>query len=278
MVDRGESRFDDIGYWSEVKLEIVREYAHAYSTILAKKHLHHVYIDAFAGAGLHLSRATERFVHGSPLNALRIEPPFREFYFIDLDGEKVEALRELTGDDDRVYICEGDCNEVLLRSVFPRARYEDFRRGLCLLDPYGLHLNWEVLHTAGHMGSIEVFLNFPVMDMNRNVLWRHPESADDTQIARMNSFWGDDSWRAAAYRAEQTLFGPEETKIPGNEAIAEAFRDRLKKVASFRCVPDPIPMRNSIGGIIYYLFFASHQPVAEHIVRDIFNKYRDCGA
>ena len=30
-------QFDRIGYWSQIKLEIVREYAHAYSTILAKQ-------------------------------------------------------------------------------------------------------------------------------------------------------------------------------------------------------------------------------------------------
>jgi hypothetical protein len=28
--------FDEIGYWSEVKLEIVRKYAKAYSTILSR--------------------------------------------------------------------------------------------------------------------------------------------------------------------------------------------------------------------------------------------------
>lgn len=44
--------FDEIGYWSEVKLEIIENYARAYSTILAAQTaptLSHVYIDAFAG-------------------------------------------------------------------------------------------------------------------------------------------------------------------------------------------------------------------------------------
>lgn len=29
------SLFDEIGYWSEIKLDIIREYAQAYSTILS---------------------------------------------------------------------------------------------------------------------------------------------------------------------------------------------------------------------------------------------------
>ncbi len=30
-------QFDEIGYWSEVKLDIVKKYAKAYSTIVAKQ-------------------------------------------------------------------------------------------------------------------------------------------------------------------------------------------------------------------------------------------------
>jgi glycosyltransferase involved in cell wall biosynthesis len=63
-------KFDTIGYWSEIKLEIIREYAQAYSQILTRHPLHHVYIDAFAGSGLHLSKTKGEFVKGSPLNAL----------------------------------------------------------------------------------------------------------------------------------------------------------------------------------------------------------------
>jgi three-Cys-motif partner protein len=85
---RSTLRFDEIGYWSEVKLDIVKDYAGAYSTILAaqKQHrLFHVYIDAFAGAGLHISKRRGQLVPGSPLNALEVQPPFREYHSIDLN-------------------------------------------------------------------------------------------------------------------------------------------------------------------------------------------------
>jgi len=65
--------FDDIGVWSEVKLDIVRRYTVEYLKILAKqRRLKHIYIDAFAGPGVHLSRHTGEVVLGSPLNALAI--------------------------------------------------------------------------------------------------------------------------------------------------------------------------------------------------------------
>lgn len=270
--------FDTINYWSEVKLDIVRDYASAYSTILTAQtapSLHHIYIDAFAGTGIHISKSTGDFVPGSPLNALLVEPPFREYHFIDLDSAKTDSLRQLTTERSDVSIYDGDCNTLLLQEVFPRAEYKSYRRALCLLDPYGLHLNWEVIQAAGQMRSIELFLNFPVADMNRNVLWRNPEKVAPSQIARMKAFWGDDSWREAAYTTEQNLFGLE--MKTDNTQIVEAFQKRLKTVAGFEYVPEPMPMRNSKGAIVYYLFFASQKPVAERIVKDIFKKYHSKG-
>lgn len=266
--------FDDIGYWSEVKLDIVRDYASAYSTILTKKNLRHVYIDAFAGAGQHLSRATGEFVPGSPLNALNVRPPFREFVFIDLDSTRIDNLQKLAGARPDVHFYEGDCNRVLIERVFPTLRRETFRRALCLLDPYGLDLKWEVIFGAGQLGTIDMFLNFPVMDMNRNVLWRNPERVSTERAARMDAFWGGD-WREAAYSREGNLFGEPEKE--SNEAVAEAFRKRLVEVAGFKHVPEPLPMRNTIGAVVYYLFFASQIGVAEKIVTDIFGKYRNRG-
>ena len=274
-------KYDEIGYWSEIKLDIVREFAGTYSKILnAQKSpaLYHIYIDAFAGAGVHLSKRTGEFVKGSPQNALLLNPPFKEYHLIDMDNKKVDSLKGIKEQHlgMKVEIYEGDCNSILLEKVFPLAKYENYRRALCLLDPYGLHLSWEVMQTAGQMKSIEIFLNFPVADMNRNVLWRNPDKVDPQQMARMTAFWGDDSWRQAAYTTESNLFGWEEKM--DNYAVAEAFRMRLKKVAGFKYVPEPIPMRNNKGAIVYYLFFASQKPVAENIVKDIFNKYRTRGA
>lgn len=280
---RRELPFDQIGYWSEVKLDIVKEYASAYSTILSaqeRPRLYHVYIDAFAGAGMHISKTSGKFVPGSPTNALLVQPPFREHHFIDLDQKKVSRLESLAKERKDVRIYHGDCNRVLLDKVLPQAKWEDYRRALCILDPYGLHLDWKVIAEAGRMGSVEIFLNFPVADMNRNVLWRDRKGVSADQTQRMNRFWGDESWKEVAYKPslQMKLWGPPAEEKASNEAIAEAFRKRLKEVAGFSNVPKPIAMRNRQEAVVYYLFFASQRPVAEGIVRSIFTKYRDWGA
>ena len=272
-------KLDEIGYWSEVKLEIVQKYAAAYSRILAAQSniKAHIYIDAFAGAGSHISKATGDVVSGSPVNAKKIVPPFSELHFIDLEGSRTKELSRLAAKDARVTVHKGDCNDLLLQEVFPRCRWNDYRRGLCLLDPYGLNVDWEVLRTAGDLKSVEIFYNFMIMDANMNVLMRDPAKVTPAQASRMDAVWGDDSWRSAAYKTTHDLFGEVEEKA-ANEDIAEAFRERLEQVAGFEYVPPPMPMRNSKGAVVYYLYFASPNKTGARIVNDIFDTYRNRGA
>ncbi|HEW79713.1 MAG TPA: three-Cys-motif partner protein TcmP [Phycisphaerales bacterium] len=272
------TKLDEINYWSEVKLDIIKKYAQAYSVIINSKPeiKKHLYIDGFSGAGLHISKQTGEYILGSPLNALNINPAFDEFHFIDLNSGKAGLLRDATKKQNNIYIYEADCNKILIEKVFPRARWSDFHRALCLLDPYGLHLDWQVMQTAGQMRSIEIFLNFPVMDMNRNVLWGNPDKVKPEQLTRMDLFWGDRTWKDAAYSEEQGLF--EEIKVRKHiGAVITVFRKRLVEVAGFKYVPEPIPMRNNSGAIMYYLFFASPNKTGAKIVKDIYDKYRDKG-
>jgi three-Cys-motif partner protein len=263
---------DKIAYWSEIKLDIIKDYAKPYSTILSNQPwcTGHYYIDAFAGAGEHFSKTSNKMIPGSPLNALQTRPPFTHYYLIDLDSGKTDHLRKFTRDYTNVSVFDGDCNSILLSDVFPVLQNDKFCRALCVLDPYGLHLDWKVIQAAGDCGRTEIFLNFPVADMNRNALWKDSEKADSEQVARLTAFWGDESWREAAY--ERDLFGLPAKSYSSN--VVKAFKKRLVEVAGFKYVPEPVPMRIGTNAILYYLFFASPNATANKIVKDIFKKHR----
>jgi len=265
-----EFKMDEVGRWSEIKLEIITEYAQAYATILNSKNFKYYYIDAFAGAGYHLSKTSGEIIEGSPLKVLQIKPSFTAYHFIDLDHTKTRFLQKMTSQNADVHIHTEDCNKILLEKIFPPIKYEKYKRALCLLDPYGLHLDWEVIMTAGNMETFEIFLNFPVMDMQRNVLWYQPDKVQDSMKDRMNRFWGDDSWVDVAYD-DFNLFNTLEKR--DTIEVVKAFQVRLKEEAGFDFVPDPIPMRNSQNSPLYYLFFASQNKTGEKIVNDIFSKY-----
>lgn len=273
-------QFDEIGEWSEIKLEIIEKYGAAYTKAFSNapgRRLKKFYIDGFSGAGLHISKGTGQQVEGSPARVLKTTPPFDRYYFIDMNPQKTAHLAKLCAGRSDVEIHTGDCSPYLTKTLLPTIDYQKYNRALCLLDPYGLHLDWEVMAQAGKSKAIDIFLNFPVMDMNRNAIWRNADKAPKDGVERMNRFWGDDTWRKAAYvdSGQTNLFSNEpELLKQGNDAIVKAFQKRLRDVAGFQFVPDPLPMRNSNNAVVYYLFFASQKPVAKNIIEDIFKKYR----
>ena len=271
---------DEVGPWSEVKLEIIEKYGPAYTAAFSGmkgRHLRKYYIDGFSGAGVHISKSTKAEIEGSPARALKVTPPFDGFYFIDLNADKTDYLRRQCEGRSNIQIFTGDCNEHLASDVLPKTQYELYTRALCLLDPYGLHLSWEVIRRAGQSRAVDMFLNFPIMDINRNALLRNPDKARPDDIERMNRFWGDQSWRQIAYveSGQQNLFGePPDLIKQDNETIVAAFRERLRKVAGFKHVPAPLAMKNAKNAVVYYLFFAAANDTADKIIKDIFSKYR----
>jgi three-Cys-motif partner protein len=95
----------------------------------------------------------------------------------------------------------------------------------------------------------------------------------------MDRFWGDNSWKNVAYDNQSNLFGFDFKT--DNDTIVQAFKKRLIEKAGFKNVSEPLPMRNSKGATIYYLFFASQaqlaQNIADDIIAGIFKKYKDKG-
>ena len=270
-------KLDEIGAWSELKLNIIEKYGSAYTTAFSGtgSRLKKIYIDGFSGAGVHIIKTKRTEIEGSPARALKIQPPFDTFHFIDMNADKTAHLRSLCEGRTNVDIRTGDANHHL-RELLPTIRYDQYKRALCLLDPYGLHLDWEIIELAGKMKTVDMFLNFPVMDMNRNVLFWKKDRASPDGVERMNRFWGDQSWEKAAYAPSSQLdmFGESELEKQPNKAIADAFRTRLQHVAGFTHVAEPLPMVNKNNAVVYYLKFASNKPVAQNIIDSIFKSAR----
>jgi hypothetical protein len=150
---------DAIPYWPQLKLDIVRRYGAAYSTISSRQPgLAHYWIDGFIRPGADTS--ARDFLPGNPLNALLVTPPFRHHYLVNMDGERVDALRRAVDGRADVTLLEGGGSRALLEEVLPRVRQEDYRRALCVLDPCGPGPDWRVIETAGRLRTIDLFVAF----------------------------------------------------------------------------------------------------------------------
>ncbi len=194
---------------------------------------------------------------------------------MDLEEKRVHHLQSLVSSEVNAHFHIGNSNEVLPSKVFPKFHYDRYERIFCLLDPYKLTLDWDVVRAAGKSKITDVLINFPVLDMNRNVLWSNSEGISGNNREKMNRFWGNDSWKEIVYSEENDLFGPVTVK---NEKpmhkILEAYSNRLKTIAGFAEVAKPLPMRNSVNAIVYYLIFATQKSLAIKIINSIMKKYR----
>ncbi len=268
-------RGDDVGPWTEIKLQFLEKYVPTWAKILNSQttRFTRVYVDGFAGAGEHRRKGTDQIIAGSPKIALETKPPFDELHFVDLRGDKLDALKVLCAGRAGAFVHSGDANEVLLAKVFPRCRHEDFRRALCLLDPYGLQVDWKVLQAAAKTRATEVVYHLSAQAINRNIRRGTSEAIQANDRARFTALWGDETWQEILFERSPGLFEEVEEQR-GYEHLARAFRERLLSVAGFQYVAEPLLLKNSTNAPLYWLFFAGPNATGARIVKDIFDQYR----
>lgn len=216
------------GHWSDRKLGALAAYLHAYTTALKKTPFRLIYIDAFAGAG---SRPIPRpdsedyslffdedqteenveYRHGSPLIALKNQPPFHEFIFIEQDAgslsqlkSTVDAMPEAQGK--MIHFVQGDANEKLLEIAHSNLKRKG-QRAVAFLDPFALQVKWSTVEAIAKTQAIDMWLLFPAMAVNRML----PNSGliPEAWEERLNNLFGEDDWKSFFYRKpmDTDLFG-----------------------------------------------------------------------
>ncbi len=290
--DSKEHRFG--GDWTETKLAILQKYLAAYTTALKRTPFRKAYIDAFAGTGYrnhrragdpsqlelpdHAEEAPQRLLDGSARLALKVEPPFDSYVFIERNAERCAALRSLSEEfpdrADRIRVQEGEANTEI-RAIC--AKNWKAHRAVLFLDPYGMQVEWSTIESVARTKAIDLWLLFPLgIGVNRLVT-RSGEIPDGWK-RRLDLLLGTSDWFEAFYEVEQTggLFGPMETVTKRSiDVIAPYFEQRLRSV--FPAVATPGVLRNSANCPLYLLCFAASNErgakpalsIANHLLKDI---------
>lgn len=118
---------------TDLKLEIIEKYLHAFTTALRAKFPNLWYIDAFAGTGtrtvehkaqdadlIHEAKAARiEQRRGSATIALETAPPFDRIVFIDLLKRHCRALEQLAAGypDRQIDVLRGDANARILELI-----------------------------------------------------------------------------------------------------------------------------------------------------------------
>ncbi len=289
-----------VGRWAAEKLEHLRKYLHAYTTIMQNQSwcMDYFYIDAFAGPGKHevqtgrqsnrwdvrqalldvasfgIEHAEQReFLAGSPRVALELKHPFTSYVFVERSPERVAALEQLKADFEgsrKIVIRRADCSEYLRRRVANNPRLDwTKQRAIVFLDPFGMQVEWEVIQQLADTKGIEIFLNLPVGMAIQRLLRRQADKFTDKERERLDRYFGSGDWKKVLYRSQRTLFGDDDqNKIDqSGERLVKWYRERLRTV--FSHVSRAALIRNTRRGHLYYLMLCSHNPVGVKIANDI---------
>ncbi len=265
------------GPWTQEKLEILRGYLAAYTTVLKKKRFRLTYVDAFAGTGAYADASDEyaefHDLHrGSTQIALDIvDRPFDRFVFIENDLTRVESLNALASQHHgrSIRVVPSDANAEIPKFCSSMGPYD---RAVVFLDPYATQVSWATVKAIADSEKIDCWILFPLMAVTRMMPTdREPDEATSRQLDRI--FGEREHWRTSYQDSPQLSFFDENSRRerpPGSEQIADRYRKRLLTV--FRCVaPAQRTLRNSKNGPLFELFFAASNPrgmpIANHLLK-----------
>lgn len=290
---KGRQKFG--GNWTEEKLEMVRKYLVAYSTIMNKQNFKFAYVDAFAGTGYREQRKTteagsvellfsdsivenetQDFMEGSAQIALKVEPPFNTYIFIEKSAERFKKLEKLKSDfqdkSDKIKLENEDANTYLKK--FCRADWKK-HRAVVFLDPFGMQVSWDTICGIAATKAIDLWILFPLGSGVSRLLRRDgqiPQNLKD----KLNTLFGEESWYEEFYKKPQqtSLFGDDSAveKVADFNQIAAYFVSRLKTI--FPHVHEtPLQLLNSKKVPLFLLCFAASNDkggkVALKIANDI---------
>ena len=276
----GPPRSDDIGPWSQEKLDLLEKYLVAYAIIMNKqkkswlKAFH--YIDAFAGSPYQFAKDLQDYIAGSSIRALQTVPHFDCLWFIELSPWRIDKLNCLKEDypDCQIKIYRNDCNQIIQKELVNTITLPSKQRGLIFLDPYGLQVQWDSIIALSEAGTFDVFINFPVMAITR--LLPKKGLPDSKTVNKIRKIIGDDEWLNIFYKEDpqMQIFGEDpqivRSSVRANE-LALIYTKKLKKI--FSHVSDPIIMYNSKNSALYALCVASHKKTAININNSIFKNH-----
>lgn len=273
------------GAWTELKLRAIGDYLSFYTRALqyrpsSETPFQKWYIDAFAGSGERTEERTvggllegeptrkERFqLEGSARRALKVEPPFQHYVFIEADQKRFQAIERLKHEyfAKDIRPLRGDAN-IELQRLFASSPWikgspqSSLQRAVVFLDPYGMNVRWDTLKLLAATRRVDVWYLFPLHAALRQLAHKHG-AVDETKRAALTEVFGTPDWEEEFYREaheERDLFdagGSTRERIADPDKVESYARRRLQSIFTF--VSEPIPLLARRGLRAFSLFLAS---------------------
>ncbi len=208
-----------------------------------------------AGPGRGIDAGTGMEFDGSPLRALRVQPPFDRLFFGDLDPRNVDALRHRIPPQDsmRVEIATGDCNDLAMQVV---GQFSPRTLGLAFVDPEGFEAKFAMFRALSTR-PIDVLFLFPSgIGIRRNLRLFARQA-----WSPMDDLWDGPEWRdlPPARLAAGERLSPEEA-LSLNIPWVMRFRSKMASIGfQYQDESDPYFANEKRVPMYHLLFFSQHR-------------------
>ncbi len=252
----------EAGDWTKDKLYYLQRYVDIFIKAMYKKPFRAFnYIDLFAGPGKSILRSTGEIILGSPIIALKQEPPFSNYFFIELDKSYYTALERRVAKSallDQITIFKGDSNKLVEKVVeeietidaaFMEGRWSSLN--LSFIDPEDLEAKWDTVSKLTNLYSMDLVIHYPVMALNRYM----PIAYESEETTRVDEFFGDDEWKEIFHDFASR------GKVQGaHRELIDHYRSKLQN-AGYQDVKvgekEPLMRTDKTNAPLYRLIFAS---------------------
>lgn len=269
------------GDWTTQKLERLRKYLAAYTTIMSKQTFSFAYIDAFAGTGYREQKEStsstnllfpeladeepQQFLQGSAHIALACTPAFNRYIFIENDAGKLAELqanlyRNFPEKEKQIIFNHGDANTVIQDLCEKNWQQH---RAVLFLDPFGMQVKWSTIEAIAKTKAIDLWILFPLGVAVNRMLTKNGQ-INETWKRRLDDIFGNDEWYDAFYRktSHTTLFDAaiNQTQKAADFAVITDYYVRRLKTVFPHVAENPLPLCNSKNNPLFVLFFAAGNP------------------
>jgi three-Cys-motif partner protein len=181
---------------------------------------------------------------------------------MDSGRRQVEALRARTAAfGERAIVRRGDCNRDLLPSM--REMIDPRYPCLCLLDPEGMEVDWATIEALSTFRTgkykAELLLLLQVDGLGRVAPLYTVEHWAEPRLRR---FWGPGDWRSVYERRRSGELRVDEARTE----YVRLYSDGLRDLGYKRVLNREIRRRGRLGGIEYFLVFATDNKAGEDIM------------
>ncbi|MBD2068116.1 three-Cys-motif partner protein TcmP [Leptolyngbya sp. FACHB-671] len=291
------------GDWTTQKLRCLDKYLHAYTKIMSKHFSEYMYIDAFAGTGWLTLKQNEdedeqsqqpslldlladgssseqpetsssklkQQLDGSARIALKVEPTFTKYLFIEKSKPRFSELQKLKLEypEQKIIFKNSDANALIQEICHEYQWMKDGVRAVLFLDPYGMHVSWKTIEVVAKTKAIDLWYLFPIgIALNR--LLKNNGRISEANRCRIDTVLGTSDWYELFYEtyieepnfiSEVMGYGQQtHTRKTANfERISQYLNERFSSI--FQGVANnPRMLLNSKNNPLYLLCFASANP------------------